>query len=264
MTVTRRDLLGIVATTGIASVVLDGFGAADAQPASAPLPSLIESGGGRLKALIGALARAPRHRDFKEVPMILTSPAQWDHEALALLTHYRGGPKQVWDNTAIDSPWLNLMRNSLNAQIWAFKHPDFLVVSATHGTAHLALYDETLWEKYGLAKLTGGKFARNTLLDVPAAAHGNAADLENPAGVFSPKDNSIPTLQARGVVFLACHNAIFELTSRLHATDRNPDKLSLAKMGAEFTNHLIPGAVLTPGIVGTLPELGAAGFQYAT
>ena len=263
MTVTRRDLLGIVATTGIASVALDPFVSASAQPAGAPLPPLIESGSGHLKALITALEKAPRRRDFKEVPMILTTPGQWDHEALALLTHYRGGPKQVWDNTAIDSPWLNLMRNSLNAQIWAFRHPDFLVVSATHGTAHLALYDQHLWDKYGLAKLTAGKFARNTLLDVPAAAHGDAADFENPAGVFSPKDNSIPSLQARGVVFLACHNAIFELSSRLHATGVNPDKLSLAKMGAEFTNHLIPGAVLTPGIVGTLPELGAAGFHYA-
>lgn len=263
MTVTRRDLLGIVATTGIASVALDGIGVAAAQPAGVPLASLIESGAGHLKALKGALAKASRRRDFKEVPMILTSPTQWDHEALTLLTHYRGGPKQVWDNTAIDSPWLNLMRNSLNAQIWAFKHPDFLVVSATHGTAHLALYDDFLWEKYGLAKLTGGKFARNTLLDVPAAVHADATDFESPTGVFSPKDNSIPTLQARGVVFLACHNAIFELTSKLHAAGNNPDKLSLERLGAEFTNHLIPGAVLTPGIVGTLPELGAAGFQYA-
>ncbi|MBW9247856.1 MAG: transcriptional initiation protein Tat, partial [Acidithiobacillus ferriphilus] len=34
-------------------------------------------------------------------------------------------------------------------------------------------------------------------------------------------------------------------------------------MAAEFTNHLIPGVILTPGIVGTLPELELAGFQYA-
>ena len=30
-----------------------------------------------------------------------------------------------------------------------------------------------------------------------------------------------------------------------------------------MTNHLIPEVVLTPGAVGTLAELGKAGFVYA-
>jgi len=90
--------------------------------------------------------------------MILTEPDQWDHEALDAVMAYRPNPKQVWDNTEIGSPWLNLMRNALNAQIWSFKHPDFLSVSATHGTAHLALYDQSMWDKYDLATLAGGKF----------------------------------------------------------------------------------------------------------
>ena len=34
-------------------------------------------------------------------------------------------------------------------------------------------------------------------------------------------------------------------------------------MTAELTNHLVDGVVLTPGIVGTLPELQLAGFAYA-
>ena len=49
----------------------------------------------------------------------------------------------------------------------------------------------------------------------------------------------------------------------LHAKGDNPDHLTHPQMAAEFTNHLIPGAVLTPGIVGTLPDLELAGFQYA-
>ena len=48
------------------------------------------------------------------------------------------------------------MRNALNAQIWSFKHPDFLAVSATHGSAHLALYDQAMWDKYQLTHLAGG------------------------------------------------------------------------------------------------------------
>ncbi len=260
MDMTRRDMLGIMAKTGLAGVAL---GSGIAQAAEAPLPSLVQEGAKTLKELTAALDRAPRRRNFKEVPMILTSPDQWDHEALTLLMHYKGKVKQVWDNTDIAGPWLNLMRNSMNCQIWGFKHPDFLVVSATHGPAHLALYDQYLWDKYQLSKLTGDKFKENTFLKVPAAAQADPKNVEDEAGVYSPHDNSIPVLQARGAVFLACHNAIFEISSHLHETGVNPDKLSVPQMVAEFSNHLIPGAILTPGIVGTLPELGFHGFQYA-
>ncbi len=43
----------------------------------------------------------------------------------------------------------------------------------------------------------------------------------------------------------------------------NYDHIAHERMAAEFTNHLMPCAVLTPGIVGTLLELALAGFQYA-
>ena len=60
---------------------------------------------------------------------------------------YHGARKQVWNNTDLEGPWLNGMRNSVNAQIFSFGHKDFLAVSATHGTAHLALLDQTMWDK---------------------------------------------------------------------------------------------------------------------
>jgi intracellular sulfur oxidation DsrE/DsrF family protein len=81
--------------------------------------------------------------------------------------------------------------------------------------------------------------------------------------VFSPEDNSIPVLMKRGVVFLSCHNAIWEEAAALLRVDSNPDKLTHEQLAAELTNHLLPGVVLTPGAVGTLPELQRAGFQYA-
>lgn len=215
----------------------------------------------KLEALAAALAKAPRRRGFKTVPMILTSADQYDSEALHLLFTYSGGPKQVWDNTALESPWLNLMRNSMNAQIWSWKHPDFIAVSATHGSAHMALYDKYIWDKY-LTKFTGGKVKSNTWVDVPAAAKANPADYNDSKGVFSPHDNSIVVLQKRGAVFCACHNEVWELTMGILKKGINPDKLSHPQIAAEFTNHLIPGAVLTPGVVGTIPEFELAGYQY--
>jgi hypothetical protein len=168
----------------------------------------------------------------------------------------------LWDNTDLMSPWLNLMRNAMNAQIWSWKHPDFLAVSATHGSAHLALYDDAIWAKYGFAKLLKDKVKSNVFITQPKAASDKASDYEAPEGVYSPADNSVTVLQRRGAVFLACHNEVWELTRMLHKKGINPYKLSHPQMAAEFTNHLIPGAVLTPGVVGTIPELQLAGYQY--
>ncbi|MBK4734970.1 thiosulfate dehydrogenase [Noviherbaspirillum pedocola] len=255
---TRRTALK---SMGVAVGAALAAGTAAAAPGAAA--SLLPEGAATLGNLKERLAKAPRRRDFKTVPMILNSRDQWDHEALSELIAYRGAPRQVWDNTDLGGPWLNLMRNSLNAQVWSFRHPDFLVVSATHGLAHLALFDQATWDKYQLAKMAGDKFKSNSLIVEPPAAAMDPKDYERSDGVFSPHDNSIVTLQRRGVVFLSCHNAIWETAEKLLAASMNPDKLSHEALAAELTNHLIPGVVLTPGAVGTLPELQQAGFHYA-
>ena len=249
----RRAGLGLA--IGVATL----FTRRDATAAAA---SLVPAGAASLSQLMAALEQAPRRRDYKTVPMILNARDQWDHEALDAVIVYKGGPKQVWDNTDLGGPWLNLMRNSVNAEVWSFQHPDFLCVSATHGPAHLALYDDAMWEKYQFAKLTDGKFKTNTLLAEAAGVPGSTTDYERPDGLFSPKDNRIATLQRRGVPFLACHNAIWELAARL-AGDVNPDRLAVDALAAELTNHLVPEVILTPGAVASLVELQHAGFTYA-
>jgi hypothetical protein len=262
MIAARRQVLGTFALMATGAI---GLASARAKPATAGIePALTPPGAVYLDALKSRLARLPRRRDFKTVPMILHDPAQWDDEALTEVLSYRPAPRQVWDNTDIGSPWLNLMRNALNAQIWSFKHPDFLTVSVTHGTAQLALYDQGIWDKYQLTRLAGAKFKTNTLIVEQKAAAADPADYENPAGAFSGEDTSIPALMRRGVVFLCCHNAIWEQAAALIKADLNPDKLSHGALAAELTNHLVDGAVLIPGATGTLPELQQVGFHYAT
>jgi len=261
----RREALKnmmLVLGTGLAAVGTGHMAWAGSGKSSAPA-DLLPTGAATLKELIKRLEKTPRRRDFKTVPMILTDPSEWDEKALNEILQYAGAPKQVWDNTDLDGPWLKLMRNSMNVQIWSFKHPNFLALSATHGTAHLALYDDFLWEKYQLSKLTKDKYQTNIFIKDVTTGQDNPADFENQDGILSSRGDSVAVLQKRGAVFLACHNGIWELTLSLHQKAVNPDRLTHAQMTAEFTNHLIPGAVLTPGIVGTLPELMLAGYQYA-
>jgi intracellular sulfur oxidation DsrE/DsrF family protein len=256
----RRGVLKTFALTVATGAI--GLASAGAKPAATVEAVLTPPGATHLDALKRRLAQAPRRRDFKTVPMILNHPEQWDHEALTDVLSYRPPSKQVWDNTDIGSPWLNLMRNSLNSEIWSFNHPDFLVVSATHGTAHLALYDQAMWDKYQLTRLAGDKFKTNTLIVEKKVAESDPAKYEDPTGLFSAEDNSIPALMRRGVVFMSCHNAIWEQAAALIKADLNPDKLSHAALAAELTNHLVDGAVLIPGAVATLPELQQVGFHY--
>jgi hypothetical protein len=244
-----------------AGLALASAGFVQAAAAEPPNP-LFGPGAHALEVLKTHLSALPRRRDFKTVPMILDQWAQWDAQALDTVLHYPGGPKQAWDNTDLTGPWLNVMRNSMNAQVFSFKHPDFLCVSATHGAAHLALYDDAMWDKYGLAKIAGGSVTRNSFVALSLAAAVDPKDYENPEGAFSDKANGIQALQQRGAVFLACHNAIWELAGRLIESGINPDKSNTGELCAELTNHLIPDVILTPGAVATLAELSRAGFAY--
>jgi intracellular sulfur oxidation DsrE/DsrF family protein len=230
---------------------------------ASPAAPLVPTGAKTLDALTTKLASLPRRRDFTTVPMILDNRDQWDADALDAILHYAGGPKQSWDNTALSGPWLNVMRNAMNSEIWSFRHPDFLCVSVTHGTAQLALYDDAMWEKYELAKQAGAGVTKNSFFKAAAASDYDPKEYENTNGAFSPRANSIQGLQRRGAVFLACHNAAWELCEKLIATGVNPDHLTTEAMCAEFSNHLVSGVVLTPGAVGTLVELATAGFAYA-
>lgn len=232
--------------------------AAEAQTATAGR-DLAPPGATAMHELIQRLARAPRRRDFRTVPMILDDPMLWDHEAMAELLAYRAGPKQIWDATDISGSWLSGMHNSLNVQIWSFKHPDFLVVSGTHGPAEMALLDQAMWDKYQLGKLTNGAYASNTLI----APHDEAdRSYQSETGAYSAAANDVTTLMDRGVVFMACHLALWELSGKLMKAGVNPDHLSHEQMAAELTNHLLPNVVVTPGMVATIPEFQQAGFHY--
>jgi intracellular sulfur oxidation DsrE/DsrF family protein len=259
----RRGVLKTLVLTAATSVI--GLASARAEPATVAVqPPLTPPGATQLEALKKRLVQAPRRRDFKTVPMILNHQEQWDHEALTEVLSYRPAPRQAWDNTNIGGPWLNLMRNALNSQIWSFKHPDFLAVSVTHGTAQLALYTQAIWDKYRLTSLAGDEFKTNTPIVERKSAAADPVNYEDPAGPFSGEDNSIPALMRRGVVFMCCHNAIWEQAAALIKAGVNPDKLSHAALAAELTNHLVDGVILIPGAGGTMLELQQVGFHYAT
>ena len=220
--------------------------------------SALPDGAETLASLTQRLSAAPRRRDFKRVPFMVDEPEFWDHEAASEILGYRGRPSQAWENSDIAAAWPGLMRESLNGQVFAHHNPDFLSVSATHGSAHLALFNQNMWDKYGLAGKTGGVTTSNTFI-IEKRGVAPTDDHENIAGFYGAMNNNIISLQRRGAVFVACHDSIHAIARGLQAkASQDADVIA-----ADLTNNLIAGAVLVPSVVAFLAQLQRAGFTYA-
>ncbi|MFX1675278.1 hypothetical protein PWR63_24020 [Paraburkholderia sp. A2WS-5] len=63
---------------------------------------------------------------------------------------------------------------------------------------------------------------------------------------------------------MTCHNAIWELAETLHedCTKRaiTPTSIAIDALAADLTNHVIPEAIVAPGIMATVLELRQLGF----
>ena len=255
-TATRR---GALRALGQGTLVLSLTGAlasrADAEAASAR-PSQ-----GALSSLNRTLATLPRRRGFHSVPFILNDKRFWDHDAADALLSYSAPQRQMWEATDLAGPWLNLMREAVNGQVFSHDHKDFLAVAAIHGGAHLALFTETAWAKYKFAAKTDDRLASNTLI-VERPGVSPSDDLQNLDGFYGPNNNNIITLQRRGMVFIACHDSIHAIARGLHIAPEFSGTPADA-IAADLTNSLVPGAVLVPSVVAFIAELQRAGYSYA-
>jgi intracellular sulfur oxidation DsrE/DsrF family protein len=192
--------------------------------------------------------------------LIVTDTADWDHEAATEVLAYKYEYTQAWDNADLAGPWLGLMREAMNGQTFMERRTDFLAVSATHGLAHLALFSQSMWDKYALAGLTGGKASSNTFI-TEAPGVSQTDDLQKLAGFYGPANNNIVSLQKRGAVFIACHDSIHAIARMVHGKSAFAG-VAADEIAADLTNNLIPGAVLVPSVVAFLVDLQHSHFTY--
>ncbi len=255
-TATRRGALGALAQ-GTLALSLSAALASRVNAGEAPaLPSQ-----GALSSLSRSLAALPRRRGFETVPFILNDKRLWDHDAAGALLSYRAPERQMWEVTDLAGPWLNLMREAVNGQVFSHGHKDFLAVAAIHGGAHFALFNQPAWDKYKLAAKTDGKFTSNTLIaERPRISP--ADDIQNLDGFYGPNNNNIVTLQRRGMVFIACHDSIHAISRGLRAAPELSG-VSADEIAADLTNSLVPGIVLVPSVVAFIAELQRVGYSYA-
>lgn len=177
------------------------------------------------------------------------SPQGWD---LSFVDRFTGKHKQVFD---VLDPTIALIvvKNWLDAweSVYGLKHPDVNAVVGIAGKGFVINAGDALYEKFPIGELfqvndpaTGKPATKSPFLagDQPAMMAG--------AGVRS--------LQARGVVFWMCNNALNAVSGRIATAVKRPQP----EIYQEVRAGLNPGVIVVPAhtmLVGMVQEKG---FTY--
>ncbi len=211
----RRDFLGQLATAG-AVLAAGACATTGTHPSADPTPV----------ATTATSASGPDHDPEKD--------NSWD---MSWTTRITGRHKQVYDiSTLGDGGGLRTIRNYLNAyrDVFRLNPPDVTAVAAMISSGHIN-FNDAIWAKYG--------FGEDTKTKEP---HGDAWTTRNifrTAEAGDPMaDHTVEALQARGVIFWQCNNALKGLTRHLATKMQMPPEA----VRAELIAGLLPGVYLVP------------------
>ena len=176
----------------------------------------------------------------------------------------------VWEAFVFRPVVFNNLKNALNGLEFGYGFPTDRVklVFAPHGPSNAYNYDDHVWTKYRIGDVLdlrdakGERIAANPLL-TPAALPSGAPDPDAEDGYF--QDKSIPALQNRGVVFLACCTAVQEQARLIKAGGFADAAMSAIDISDDILAHLVTGAHLVPSMVATVAVLQQKyGYSYLT
>jgi hypothetical protein len=210
----RRDFLGQLASAGVVLAAGGACATSGSHPTGATLTPV---GGG---------APEPGKDPEKD--------NSWD---MTWLTRITGRHKQVYDISVLgEGQGLRTIRNYLNAyrDVFHLNPPDVTAVAGMVNAGHINFTD-AIWAKYGFGEETKTKdLHSDAWVTRNVFRHADAGE--------AMVDYSLEALQARGVIFWQCNNALKGITRRL-AT-----KMQMAPeaVRAELIAGMLPGVVLVP------------------
>jgi intracellular sulfur oxidation DsrE/DsrF family protein len=156
---------------------------------------------------------------------------------MSWLSRITGRHKQVYDIAELgDGQGLRTIRNYLNAyrDVFNLNPPEVTAVAAMIDGG-LINFNDAIWTKYG--------FGEESKTKDPQTGAWATRNIFRHAEAGQPlADSSVEALQARGVIFWQCNNALKGLTRRM-AT-----KMQMAPdaVRAELIAGLLPGVYLVP------------------
>ena len=191
-------------------------------------------------AALAGTAMLPRLADAQS-----QTPASWD---LSWLDHLNGKHKQVFDVESIDAP-LRPVRNWLDAHrdVLGDQAPDLSAIVGIAGKAFPINASDELYKKYPI----GEKWK----VEDPETKKPALRNIYLEGGKVP--ENTVRALQARGVIFWQCNNALKGIAKDLAEMLKLPE----ADVYAELKAGLNPGVILVPAhtmFIGLAQEKGCA------
>lgn len=215
-------------------------------------------------------AKAATAADVPGGTDLVEQRGSFDEKAFVAAVDRPADIRQLWDNVALRPGVLSNIKNSLNTLQFGFGYdPKRISIAAVnHGPSVTYTYSDYVWTKYAIGDFfdfkdsAGNRIATNVFLPrkfPPTASKDPSAE----TGIY--QDTGIVALQERGVLFVTCHTAVEEQSRQLIKTGKAPAGMSAADVSGDILSHLIPGAIVVPGGVGTLAVMQAKyGYTYAT
>lgn len=179
-------------------------------------------------------------------------------QTIDTLLHKPARHKQVIGTPKVNGgAALRYAGNALNAFEYAFHEGagSLHVAAVFYGTSLLMLVDDDVWGRYQLFDVLD-----QSADPLPSMLHSP----QNPFLHARPDpqdphvDFSVETLTKRGVTWLACNNALTELTRQI-ATVRNADPAGVYR---DFRQHFVPGVTVVPSGVATVVLAQEFGFAF--
>jgi hypothetical protein len=180
------------------------------------------------------------------------------------LSSLKGKHRQFFDMPKHDNGMgLIHVRNYLNTlrDTYGVKHPDVTAVTGLYGMSTPLAFNDTMWQKYGLANpikvmdASKSPATSNVFYKAPEGA-ANLSVSGAPIGI--PADSSISALQQRGGVFLLCNNAFNVWMGILGGGDA----AKAAGLRTEFEANMLPGIFLVPAMVVAVNQAQTNGCSY--
>jgi len=186
--------------------------------------------------------------------------ADFDAKAFAAAVGRPAGIRQLWEAVAFKPAALNNVKNAMNGLQFGFGYaPESIAMAwCGHGPSAAYGYSDYVWKKYQIGTLfalkndAGDPIATNAFL-ASKTPPDKSSNPDDPNGFY--QDTSIQTLQARGLVVLACHTAIEEQSRNIVKKGLAPAGASATDVANDILTHLIPGAIVVPSMVAAIAVL---------
>jgi len=132
------------------------------------------------------------------------------------------------------------------------KDSDINVVGTFYGGTTLLAANDAMWAKHRIGELLG----QNDASGKPATANPWRTSVRALGMDLPPA--SIEALQKRGVLFIACNNALNFFIGQI----ANARSLDVAAVDKEIRANLLPGVVVVPAMVIAIEKAQKAGIAY--